>query len=78
MICPYCNREMEKGFIQCRDGLHWTPKKQKIAALSGMGKGAVLIGSEDGLVPNTFAVAYHCGECKFVMIPYGKGEGNRD
>ena len=30
---------MQKGFLQCRDGLHWTPKKQKIAALSGMGKG---------------------------------------
>lgn len=72
MICPYCNREMEKGFVQCRDGLHWTPKKQKVAALSGMGKGAVQIGSEEGLVPNTSAVAYHCEECKFVLIPYGK------
>lgn len=72
MICPYCNKEMKKGFLQCRDGLHWTPKKQKIAALSGMGKGAVLIGNEEGLVPNTTAVAYHCEECKFVLIPYGK------
>ena len=72
MICPYCNKEMEQGFVQCRDGLHWTPKKQKIAALSGMGKGAVLIGSEEGLVPNTSAVAYHCEECKIVIIPYGK------
>ena len=72
MICPYCNKEMEQGFVQCRDGLHWTPKKQKIAALSGMGKGAVLIGSEEGLVPNTSAVAYHCEDCKFVSIRYGK------
>ena len=72
MKCPYCNKEMESGYVQCRDGLHWTPKKQKVAALSGMGKGAVLIGNEEGLVPNITAVAYHCEECKFVLIPYGK------
>ena len=72
MICPYCNEEMEKGYVQCRDGLHWTPKKQKIAALSDMGKGAVLIGNEEGLVANTSAVAYHCEKCKVVMICYGK------
>lgn len=43
MICPYCNKEMKKGYIQCRDGLHWTPKKQTVAALAGLGIGAVLI-----------------------------------
>ena len=24
MKCPYCQKDMEKGFIQCRDGIHWT------------------------------------------------------
>ena len=72
MLCPYCNKEMEKGYVQCRDGLHWTPKKQMVSALSGLGKGAVLIGNEPAYVPNTVAVAYHCEECKFVAIPYGK------
>lgn len=37
-----------------------------------MGKGAVLLGNEEGLVPNTSAVAYHCEKCKVVMIPYGE------
>lgn len=27
MKCPYCNDEMNQGYIQCRDGLYWTPKK---------------------------------------------------
>ena len=44
MKCPYCNKEMEAGYVQCRDGLYWTPKKQKVVALSGMGKGAIAIG----------------------------------
>ena len=72
MICPYCNREMQKGYIQCRDGLHWTPKKQVVSALSGLGKGAVLIGNEEGLVPNTTAIAYHCDECKKIIIDYSE------
>lgn len=71
MLCPYCNREMEKGYIQSRDGLHWTPKRQIVSALSGLGKGAVLIGNNNSFVPNTTAVAYHCEECKCVIIPYG-------
>lgn len=37
-----------------------------------MGKGAVLLGNEEGLVPNTSAVAYNCEKCKVVMIPYGE------
>ena len=72
MKCPYCNNEMQKGYIQCRDGLHWTPKKQKIAALSGLGTGAVLFGNEESFVPNTTALAYHCESCKKIIIDYGK------
>lgn len=34
MKCPYCNEDMAKGYIQCRDGVNWTEKKQFIAALS--------------------------------------------
>ena len=47
MKCPYCDKEMQSGYIQCRDGLHWTPKKQKVAALSGMGKGAIVVLCQD-------------------------------
>ena len=28
MKCPYCNESMVKGYIQCRDGVDWTEKKQ--------------------------------------------------
>ena len=38
MKCPYCNEEMVRGYIQCRDGVDWTEKKQVIAALSALGK----------------------------------------
>lgn len=70
MKCPYCNEEMEKGFIQCRDGVTWTPKKQWIAALSSLGAGAIKIGKDSGLSTNSVAEAYHCEQCKKVIIDY--------
>ena len=34
MSCPYCGKEMTLGYIQCRDGVQWTLKKQFVALLS--------------------------------------------
>ena len=74
MKCPYCDKEMQSGYIQCRDGLYWTPKKQKVAALSGIGKGAIAIGNENGYMANSSATAFHCDDCKTVIIQYGKSK----
>ena len=69
MVCPYCGKEMQAGFIQCRDGVTWTPKKQPVASLSFLGKGAVSL--ENGAADNSHAVyAYNCPECKKVVIEY--------
>lgn len=38
MKCPYCNEDMAKGYIQCRDGVNWTDEKTIIAALSAWEK----------------------------------------
>ncbi len=67
MKCPYCNKEMELGYIQCRDGVTWTPKMRVIAALSILGKGSVSL--ENGAAEDSRAVyAYKCGDCKKVII----------
>ena len=69
MNCPYCNKEMELGYIQCRDGVTWTPKKQLVAALSFFGKGSISL--ENGAADNSSTVyAYKCGTCKKVVIDY--------
>ena len=70
MKCPYCQKEMEKGYIQCRDGVHWTPKKQLVAALSEFGKDSVSL--ENGVGNNRAVYAYKCGECQKVIIDYAK------
>ena len=69
MKCPYCNQEMESGYIQCRDGVTWTPKKQLVAALSSLAQGSVSL--ENGAGSNSRTVyAYRCGGCRKVIIDY--------
>ena len=69
MVCPYCEKEMDLGFIQCRDGVTWTPEKQLVASLSVLGKGSVSL--ENGAADNSRAVyAFKCPECKKVIIDY--------
>ena len=70
MKCLYCNNEMQIGYIQCRDGVTWTPKKQWAAALSSFGVGAINLGKDNGLCPNSIAEAYHCEKCKKIIIEY--------
>ena len=48
MKCPYCEKEMTLGYIQCRDGVYWTLKKQLVASLSSLGKGSTCLAAEYG------------------------------
>lgn len=69
MKCPYRNKEMELGYIQCRDGITWTPKKQLIAALSFLGKDGTSLAN--GAADNSSIVyAHKCSNCRKVIIDY--------
>ena len=69
MNCPYCSKEMELGYIQCRDGVTWTPKKQLVAALSALGKDCIAL--ENGAADHSRIVyAHKCGACRKVIIDY--------
>jgi len=69
MKCPYCNNEMQRGYIQCRDGVAWTPKKRLVAAFSSIGKESVSI--ENGASDNSRCVyAHKCSECRKIVIEY--------
>ena len=71
MNCPYCQKEMMLGYIQCRDGLHWTPRRQPVAALSCFGRGSVPL--SNGAADNARTVyAYRCADCQKVMIDYSE------
>ena len=70
MNCPKCSREMQKGFIQCRDMVVWTPKKQPVAAFSFLGRGGVTLGGNEYGLSDTCAAAYQCPDCQTVIIEY--------
>lgn len=72
MKCPYCQNEMQLGYIQCRDGVTWTPKKQLVAALSSLGTNAIALDNDKSSASSKTAHAYCCKECEMVIIPYGK------
>lgn len=67
MKCPFCGKEMELGYVQCRDGIAWTPKKRRIAAFSSFGKDSILL--QNGSSHDT-AHAFKCGVCCKVIIDY--------
>lgn len=59
MKCPYCNKEMEKGYIQSKHGLGWNRKKRVLAVSSGWFADQPL---------EYESVAYRCGDCKKIII----------
>ena len=44
MKCPYCGKEMTLGYIQNREGVYWTEKKRKVAALLAGGGNTIQLG----------------------------------
>lgn len=68
--CPYCNTEMELGYIQCRDGVTWSKKKSPIAALSSLSSSSVVLASGGGPFSGASAEAYNCAKCKIIIINY--------
>ena len=69
MKCPYCGKEMELGYIQCRDGVYWTSKKVFFAAFSQFGKDSLSLENGAG-VSRTVVYAHRCADCKKVIIEY--------
>ena len=58
---------MTLGYIQCRDGVTWTPRRQPVAALSILGRDSVRL--SNGADSNSRAVyAYRCAACQKVII----------
>ncbi len=65
-ICPYCNKEMELGFIHGdRYALKWVPEnKNKGPMLQWFSKGIKLT---QPLI-NPSIESYYCDECKKIII----------
>ena len=72
MLCPFCQKEMKLGYIQCRDGLYWSQKKRLAAPLPPWDENAVDVAPGEHAFNGVAAKAYLCSECQKVIIDYGK------
>lgn len=70
MKCPYCNLEMDEGYIQCRDGVYWSSKKRTVAAIMPINKDSVKLGEEGNPLSGTAVIAHKCQNCKKIIINY--------
>lgn len=71
MKCPYCEKEMELGYIQCRDGVSWSRKKRAVAALSSL-VNEIPLATGGGAFSGAAVEAYRCAGCQKIVIDYGQ------
>lgn len=67
MNCPYCNKEMIKGYIQCQTDIIWTPKKHALTTI--LDKDQIILARSNFLSGSTL-ISYICKDCKKVVIDY--------
>ena len=73
MVCPYCNNEMEKGYIeQTRIGfpLHWYSGKTKPGRIFNKWESIKLTSS----FKSGHIIAHHCKQCRKFVIDQDKLE----
>lgn len=65
MRCPYCQNDMEKGWIdQGRFSLYWTSEKRKPGSLLPLHKNILL----SSLFAGGRIITYHCEQCRKFII----------
>lgn len=69
MKCPYCNEEMEKGYLQTARDLYWTQNPKKVFMFANL-KDDFLIGETK--FQGRLAEANHCPKCKKIILDVEK------
>ena len=77
MECPYCKKEMEKGFINGSNNVRWYPEGAAIDDLWPENEGAVLL-AKTGWVTSAKAESYYCADCRTVITPVPEIEDTMD
>lgn len=71
MICPYCAKEMEVGFLeQPRGILTWTPEGKHVPLLFPLTAGSSIAIAEPGRGPlaGSMVTAHLCRGCEKILI----------
>lgn len=73
MICPYCDKEMQKGCISCdgRCGIHWTPEEKQSDIWSKMDRALGVTGQIQAAKKKFTMLqieAYYCEDCQKMIF----------
>ena len=67
MNCPYCNEELENGYIKSSHSVYWGPNRK----LGLVGNDFVLAKpSLKGIFEGLFTEAHCCKKCKKIIISF--------
>ena len=77
MICPYCGKEMEKGFIYGRDPVRWYPEDADTNGLWPENEGTVMLARVSLMTPAK-AESWCCADCRMVITPVPEIEAPMD
>ena len=68
MYCPFCQGEMETGFLEAGAKLRWVKKKSRFSRFWSLQKGDVALTSLP--VFQIHLPAYICKSCRKVLVDY--------
>ena len=70
MKCPYCEKEMEQGFIQSHHEISWKKgDKRPLFGRAQFHEGSVIL-SELSFMKGSAVTAFLCRDCQKVIIDY--------
>ena len=74
MNCPYCKKEMQKGFINGRDSIKWYPE----GADRWMDDDSSVKLAKVGIISAAQSESYYCPDCRVVITPVPEIEDTMD
>ena len=78
MNCPYCKKEMAKGFIRnAGDSVRWYPEDADTTGFWPENEAAVMLGRV-GLMTAAEAESWYCADCRMVITPVPEIEAPMD
>ncbi|NMA84008.1 MAG: hypothetical protein GX962_09120 [Epulopiscium sp.] len=70
MKCPFCNNEMEQGFLQGMRRVAWVKNQHKVSLLPKQGE--ILL--ENNTFRDFVFSAWICKKCKKIVVDYSDKE----
>lgn len=69
MQCPYCNKELKKGYIQSARPIFWGEEKHKMS-FKPEGDAEFNLSRGTGFFTGCVGEAYCCQKCKRIVIEF--------